>query len=491
MNLLSGNLACAALLGPLLVVDRARFWTPNDIACAVAEGSTAFFCLAAVLGVLLIAADQYLAVIDPLRYHARLGRARSLLMISAQWTISAIFGTIAALAPRPAPSAWGFCRPSEDHSTTSIYKIIFSCIYIGCVLFSLSLICLMYARISLAARRSARPPAPPPALVSLKIDPIARNDSKSGDECVGLLMSCDKKSVGSDSSEGNPTVEGLPPYEPRLARSLRSVLLDVNKPYPSPLCLKFTHESEKKGLSHDDIYKISQEQPAPALKTVRSSPNFGSSECQVETPPPRSYMSTLRCRISNASLFRYREESRAARISALVVFLALVSQLPAAALQAAPALGLMPLVALCLGGCISPFLFAYRSRRIKKELFSLCSRSASDIYPHAVPLRRTSSLSTERSWRSSRLNSSQAALRLLKALAAERDTQKKPAIFVDCPPGKSILKRVRAQSLRWGRRPRRCKFSTDFSPGCSVIAAPEVTNLSSGSSNGSHDSTNS
>lgn len=488
MNLLFGNLACATLLGPLLVVDQAKLWSPNDAVCALAEGTSAFFCMAAVLAVLLIAADQYLAVIDPLRYHARLSRTTSLLMVGSQWFISTIFGVMAALSPRPFPSAWNFCTSYNDEIVEfSIYKIIFSSVYIGCVLLSLTLICLIYARISLAARRSARPPAPPPALVSLKIDPIVHDDPKSGEECIRLLMGCDKK----PTEPTETTSTGLPPYEPHLARSLRSVLLDVNKPYPTPLCLKLTHESEKRGLSHDDIYKIAQEPAAPMLKTVRSSPNFGSSDCQVEAPPPKSYMSTLRCRISNASLFRYREESRAARISALVVFLALVSQLPAAALQAAPSMGVVPLIALCIGGCMSPFLFAYRSRRVKKELLSFCGRGTPDVYPHAVPLRRTSSLSTERSWHSSRLNSSQAALRLLRALAIQREQAPRrsssPGI-VHSPPGRSILKRVRAQSLKWGRRQKRCKFSADLSQGCSFISSSDDANVSSSSMTSSSNS---
>ncbi|XP_075219013.1 5-hydroxytryptamine receptor 1B-like [Lycorma delicatula] len=89
-------------------------------------------------------------------------------------------------------------------------------------------------------------------------------------------------------------------------------------------------------------------------------------------------VNSLRYRISNASLFRYREETRAARISALVVVMALVCWLPFSLvlLLDSPMLNLSvsndwgkpSLTLLISGSIISPLLFAHRNRRIQRDL---------------------------------------------------------------------------------------------------------------------------
>lgn len=92
----------------------------------------------------------------------------------------------------------------------------------------------------------------------------------------------------------------------------------------------------------------------------------------------------IRHRISNASLFRYREEARAARISAMVIVMALICWLPfftifylhsGIHLAEFSLKGNFPhyfdsfsIVFLLLSTVISPFLFAFRSRKIKKEI---------------------------------------------------------------------------------------------------------------------------
>lgn len=468
MNLLAGNLISCLSLGSLILINPLVQEHPGPLGCAVAEGFTALATMAAPLAVLLIAGDQFMAVTDPLHYHSKVSNVKFLVAVIIHWSIILIFAVTTAVVPSTRPSVWNFCKKQEaDSETYDVPRIVNATLFITLIAASLLAICWMYVKISVAAHKSAKPPAPPPPLMSMKIDRSPKEDAKIGEESVGLLMSCDKKSVGSESSEGAPVAEPTALYEPALSRSLRSVLLDVNRPFPTPLCLKLTHEKDRKGLSHDDIYKITQTLPAPGLKTVRSSPNFGSSDCRAPSPPPRcssSYMTSLRCRISNASLFKYKEESRAARISSLVIFLALGTQLPAALLQVIPSIGLVGVWALFFGATISPFVFAYRSTRIKEELCRLCCRrSSEDMSPLPAPLRRASSLSTERSWRASR-NSSHKAWKLLRAFAAESEARGKHVPdLLGCPPGKSILKRVRAQSRIWGRKSQRCKFFQESS----------------------------
>jgi len=95
--------------------------------------------------------------------------------------------------------------------------------------------------------------------------------------------------------------------------------------------------------------------------------------------PAKCFVNTLRTRISNASLFRYREEARAARVSAVLLVMALVCWAPYALLlplhaalppNAAPprVADQLALAALAAAATASPCLFAYRNRRIQREV---------------------------------------------------------------------------------------------------------------------------
>lgn len=112
------------------------------------------------------------------------------------------------------------------------------------------------------------------------------------------------------------------------------------------------------------------------------------------SPKALSYMSSLRHRLSNASsLFKYREESRAARISILVVVMFVVSYLPygllvllQSRLSAANFTGSTQLAIfmILLANLSSPFIFAYRNKRVRrgvKRLFGLDSASALQRHP--------------------------------------------------------------------------------------------------------------
>lgn len=94
------------------------------------------------------------------------------------------------------------------------------------------------------------------------------------------------------------------------------------------------------------------------------------------SPKALSYMSTLRHRLSNASsLFKYREESRTVRISILVIIMFLVSYLPygflvvlqsrfrSANFEHSTQLAIFMLL---LGNLTSPFIFAYRNKRVRR-----------------------------------------------------------------------------------------------------------------------------
>ncbi|XP_061402781.1 uncharacterized protein LOC133338631 [Musca vetustissima] len=94
------------------------------------------------------------------------------------------------------------------------------------------------------------------------------------------------------------------------------------------------------------------------------------------SPKTPSYMSSLRHRLSNASsLFKYREESRAARISVLVVIMFLISYLPFGCLVVIQSRlasanfrqsNDLAIFMILLAILSSPFIFAYRIKRVRR-----------------------------------------------------------------------------------------------------------------------------
>lgn len=92
-----------------------------------------------------------------------------------------------------------------------------------------------------------------------------------------------------------------------------------------------------------------------------------------------SYINSLKYKISNGSIFKYREETRAARISALVIVMGLICWTPYVIVLIMGNLSSenyldprnLNTVVLCflvLSTYVSPLLFGYRSKRVKREL---------------------------------------------------------------------------------------------------------------------------
>ncbi|XP_050068682.1 uncharacterized protein LOC126557075 [Anopheles maculipalpis] len=144
------------------------------------------------------------------------------------------------------------------------------------------------------------------------------------------------------------------------------------------------------------LVSFSQEEPSEVpiggLRQVHSTPNFqkfSAAEFEslgthhilslpaVHVPPKAlSYMTSIRHRLSNASsLFKYREESRAARISILVIIMFLVSYLPYGILVLMQGhvdliivsdQALLAIFTVVIANLSSPFIFAYRNKRVRR-----------------------------------------------------------------------------------------------------------------------------
>ncbi|XP_066603360.1 uncharacterized protein [Prorops nasuta] len=118
MNLTVSNLLTCAILSPLLMLDAplsSYAAEGTGSICAISEGATALVTTSSVLSVLLIAIDQYFAVVDPLRYRSRIDKLKTGILILGVWVVSLSFGIVAALNPQPR-SLWLSCTTQRNTS---------------------------------------------------------------------------------------------------------------------------------------------------------------------------------------------------------------------------------------------------------------------------------------------------------------------------------------------------------------------------------------
>lgn len=120
MNLTVSNLLVCAIMNPLLIMDAASTSSNSSILdsgsmlniCSISDGAMAIVTTSSIFSVLLIAVDQYFAVVDPLRYRARVDKLKSGILILSTWMISIVFGFLAFFNPNP-QSFWLSCIPKE------------------------------------------------------------------------------------------------------------------------------------------------------------------------------------------------------------------------------------------------------------------------------------------------------------------------------------------------------------------------------------------
>lgn len=143
---------------------------------------------------------------------------------------------------------------------------------------------------------------------------------------------------------------------------------------PLPPAKSNTTSTHTKSSRSSSINSTSTKHPPSRASSIRSTSSY--------------IVHNIRHRISNASLFRYREEARAARISAMVIVMALLCWLPffvAVSLHTRlcfEEISILPqyfdafsVILLLLSTIITPFLFALRNRQIKREIrkiFQFC-----------------------------------------------------------------------------------------------------------------------
>ncbi|KAK5638122.1 hypothetical protein RI129_012417 [Pyrocoelia pectoralis] len=305
--------------------------TSNNTLCYVAQSTVGFVCTASILSVLLIGIDQYFAVIHSLRYHSYIDKLRSTILILSAWFVSVFFAILSGLSQN-ASNLWQFCSRTEtDEDYIKILNSIYAVVYfLTVVLAPFVAICVIYVCIYSAAHNSSE---------------RMRQSTKGNEQTHPRRV----------------------PSESRL---------DVTEPSPS----------------------LQRVQSAPNISNLVDSQNNVKRSCSERV----GFISHLKHRLSNASVFRYREETRAAKISILVIFMVLACYVPyglAVVLNSyiinmttPQSYNYAAVVLLMLSNIVSPFLFAYRNRRIRRELLKflkLVRPKKNPIVPIESQRRRT------------------------------------------------------------------------------------------------------
>lgn len=344
INLLATNLVTTSLLAPALFGEHTAAADAGWIEAGDAAASACS--LAALLAVTLIAVDQHHAVTDPLRCHTRLLQRRPAALCAATWLVAALAAT-----GRATIAVFRHFYPLESAVQEVELAYYVSYLIVG-VVAPVTVVCVMYARIYRAARSSGLR-ARANGASALQLHEPQVNLPDLIEEGEGLTLKIDvPETINENDRKFGPFL--LPPERPVRCPSVASL-----------------RNARKEGKSNEDLRR--------GLPAVSSAPSLAAPLLAVQsrTPAPSnsgSRITSIRCRISNASLFRYREESRAARVGLLtgvLVMLHVPHAVAAVVSAAVPGLAASvrtpALALLLLASAVSPFLFALRSRRVQRE----------------------------------------------------------------------------------------------------------------------------
>ncbi|KAJ8916648.1 hypothetical protein NQ315_000293 [Exocentrus adspersus] len=358
INLLITNLLSSILLIPLLLVDQdagvstVELQHPNNTAfeviieqerprpdvqiieqvlrpaadapdrrhllCYFAQSTTSFVCTASIFSILLIGVNQYFGVIHSLRYHFYINKCRATVFIAISWCVATACAVFSSLTYSDS-SLWHFCEgrntPSE---TVKVLNTIYAFTYFFLVILApFAAICVIYVCIYTAAHQNS--------------ERMRRSTSAPLHSSTDYMQvkCCPAQRTGS-----LPKVHSAPNF------------LNINK---------------------EDSFKVDVEHQRRA-KVVRT--------CSDRIA--NSFINNLKHKISNASVFRYREETRAAKISILVILMVLVCYIPygltlilsseCVKAHTSQIFNYVSLILLVFSNILSPFLFGYRNKRVKREI---------------------------------------------------------------------------------------------------------------------------
>lgn len=454
------------------------------------------------MSVLLVVGDTWCAVTDPLRYHTRVSELKAWIFIAATWFISILFGIASAF--RNEIHSYNVGSATTNLSKTSahlhnndyrfndnLFNLMFSCIYfVVIILVPIGLVCGMYWKIFNEARQNGlrmRQNGSSPLLQSalnLAAASAVQNYATPNNVVPnsGLTMKIDKN-IQTTKSTTPPTSTRryLDIPKPNSKDKNQNVLMTFVEPQPSDQQIRRNCSARHLMLLEEQSETVNND----GLRHVHSTPNLQKvqdpqSNHNVPLPPtvhipPKAlgYMTSIRHRLSNASsIFKYREESRAARISILVVIMFLISYFPYGMLILLQErvifidnASLLPVCFVVIANLSSPFIFAYRNKRVRRgvcRLFGIDAKTNERLQKHRKALRQSKTAASVQRSVSKVSSFSLGRSKLVIKAAGAPVVVNNRQLDVECPRSHyisdkdsvtdkfSLLKKVCNSSRKWG-----------------------------------------
>lgn len=395
----------------------------------------------------LVVGDTWCAVTDPLRYHSRISYAKSWLLIGAVWITGSVVALASAFRSDCSFIGMDVLLTGAIGDMADVYNWVFSsAFFVLIILLPIGLVCIMYWNIFTEARQSGqrmRRNGSSPLLQSalnlahpnghrgsfgehtrcpsvldidaltMKIDGIketpkiggggpdfSRHSAKATVP-IGTHQYRRYLDIPKALTDGEIQTEGKPAKPSKLKRDSRQLTAALEAARGQSVCRMISGEM-RQVHSTPNLQKFANADLLPKLDCCannRSTSNIHSHQHQSGTSPKAlSYMISIRHRLSNASsIFKYREESRAARISVLVVVMLLLSYFPYGMLVllhghviSLASSSLLSILFLLIGSMSSPFIFAYRNRRVRRgvcRLFGVDAKPNSYLQKQRMQLR--------------------------------------------------------------------------------------------------------
>ena len=156
INLLLVNVTSLLFLLPLIALDNLPMSMMASLQCKLSQAVSQVVASLSLLSTLLVAYDQYLAVLRPLRYHHHMTRAISSALISSVWTISLLSSLPSLFITSPSP-LWQVCNfhPSTLASLIASLAITFLTVLLPSVLLAV-IYCHIFSEAHISSARNRK-----------------------------------------------------------------------------------------------------------------------------------------------------------------------------------------------------------------------------------------------------------------------------------------------------------------------------------------------
>jgi hypothetical protein len=348
INLLVVNILSSCMYLPLVMLDLLVSPSAGSVSvlaqCVLSVAVSHWIAGLSMLSTLAIAVDQYLAILHALRYHHHMTRLRSSLSLGSVWVLSCVTAlTSTYLLTTPARDTtvmWSCCAGAHlqggKHTVTNMavsIVIVFTIFLIPALLLTM-----IYSKIFMEAHNSS--------------ERTRRNSINPNENAFNITSTV--------LAPLNITHSDL--------RKLQRLTRNNSRSKPPSLPTGRLRRSSTSATVHKSEPMLQRQ-----YSLISRSPSF------------KANLGSLRHKISNASQLIHREEGRTAKVYIISLLLLLICWSPFyisfllqsihVGFSSQPPAWVIPLIfsISLLYSALSPFVFAFRNTKIKRELFRMFS----------------------------------------------------------------------------------------------------------------------